>query len=698
MQSLEQLYIAGNGLKGNLQIFELWNLRSLNIRSNRFTGTLSSNISHHVFEVFDISSNQITGYLNTYIDAKQTNKTNEYFADTNRLSGALNSEAIDNYRSVEVLSGNSISCNTLPRNDVVYTSSVLFSFCETRPVFFSIIIWCISLGVALLLCAINYKRVTNELLSSKLWCVDSKITQSPFPCAVHVVVSLQKLYKLVLISSLFTIVVLVVIYSGFEFNQNSNTDYKVLSEKYDYAFSGVYLKSVYPAVVLFLVFTIFSVILVFTVHRIFLIEWAVVPFATIIRRPQEDSMSMESRFIFIRYLLLVLFLVLSLLINVAYVYELSENVYVLALQIAFFICNSLYRFYGTAWILSFLNSNAHLTKLESALFHTIILTFICIINPCLATLIIDTHCFREYFFGVSNIDASYSFKVCSLMDTNTLACSEESVLEVRSILTPPYIYGHQCRNAVFGNYIPVVLLSCAFNTFVYPFVYTYLTNFVQSLSDKTVLFSYLFDSRSLVLEVTLVHAIEGIIFDLVLMVLFGIVYPLCFVFLVLDITSQVYLLIRRLHLYIELYQRTKKNNLQVDKENVEYLENMVGDAIPVAPYIIWPGLGAASVIFGMYIFDMAWDSKGNDIGVPITVLVLTLTAFAFICIIFFKAKSKLIDGLSTHVDSHGDERVAAATTNNRTSSISSISHIQHFTRSTVDGTELASTTTSNPIF
>jgi len=669
MRSLKQLYIAGNGLKGNLQNFDMSNLATLIINSNRFTGTLSVNMSFHRFKVLDISSNQITGYLNSNWDPNENHDKIEFYADINRLSGPVNVKIIDLYAFVGVLSGNSISCGTLPSSDSVYTDSVFFSECETRQVYFAILIWCITLSVFLITTGINYAKVAGD---SFLWakqykfCLNSKIIKLKFPKSLQLVTALQKFHKLVLILSLCVVLALLALYSGFEFSKNANEHYKVLFEKYNYAFSGIYLKSVSPAAVIFIVFTLTSVMYIYIVYRVFLLDWAVITNATIFFQPLIVSNSTEIRYVLGRYFLLICFLSISLGINVAYVYGLSQSDNVLPLQIAYFICNAFYIHYGSYLFLSYLYKNAHLMKVEAAFFHTIMITFSGIINPCLATLVIDSNCFR-YAFDRAAIDSSYSYQHCTSIDSATQTCSTIREFHIASSFTPPFIYGHRCRDAVFGNYIPVIFLSCAFNTFVYPFFYAHLTNGIQSLSFETTLFSFSIDSRRLVFENTLVYFIEGIMFDLVLMILFGIAYPLCFVFLTVDFTSRIYLLIQRFHLYAELYQRTIDNNPDVDKVNSEYLEDMVSDAILTVPYLIWPGFGAASVIFGFYLFDMAWDTPNNYLSAPIVLLVLIITSFFMICVVFFKAKAQANADLSSRVKSLSpvsDVELRASITNN----------------------------------
>lgn len=646
MQSLQQLFIAGNGLKGDLNIFEMPKLRILNINTNKFTGTLAPSIRFHPFEVLDISFNQITGYMKINSVEKRVSLS----ADVNRLSGTVNSDVIDTFESVNVISGNSISCNTLPKIDIAYTSSPFFAECNTRYVFFSIIIWTLTLGGFLLICAINYKntfKCANLWLNQYKFCVKTEGNLAAFPKSIQFIFSLQKLQKLMLLTSLCIIAVLIVIYSGFEFSKNSKADYRVQYEKYDYAFSGVFLKSVSPAAILLIVFMLASFVFVYIVYRVFLSEMAVLYHATIFFRYNIVSTPTKNQ-VFFKYLLLSLFLCISLAINVAFVYGLSHTEEVLPLQIAFVCVNSLYKDYVSNKFLSYIRNKSHLTKKEADLFHAIVITFAVIINPCLATLVIDTDCFYYYFFNRSVINVSYPNQFCGFIDIRTGKCAVISEYLIPSSFIPPFLYGHHCRDAVLGNYIPVIILSCALNSFVYPFWYNYKTSGIQSLNTQTVLFTFSFDSRKLVF---ISHLLEGIIFDLVLMILFGIVYPLCLLFLLIDASSRIYLLIRCVVLYITLHQRTIYNNPELCKGNSDYLEDIISDAVVSAPYLIWPGLGAASIIFGFYLFDMAYDTKDNDLGAPITLLILSSIFFVVMCVIFYMIKAKTYADLATRVES-----------------------------------------------
>ena len=69
MISLETLQLAGNGLRGDISKFDMPRVNVFSISGNKFRGELPSSIKNKSFEVFDISNNQITGYLDMDISS-----------------------------------------------------------------------------------------------------------------------------------------------------------------------------------------------------------------------------------------------------------------------------------------------------------------------------------------------------------------------------------------------------------------------------------------------------------------------------------------------------------------------------------------------------------------------------------------------------------------------------------------------------
>jgi hypothetical protein len=67
--------------------------------------------------------------------------------------------------------------------------------------------------------------------------------------------------------------------------------------------------------------------------------------------------------------------------------------------------------------------------------------------------------------------------------------------------------------------------------------------------------------------------------------------------------------------------------------------------------LIWPGLAASAVIFGIYLFDCAWDTESGSLSVPISVFVLNIAVFLVLFVLFFIKKYSLDSELDARVSS-----------------------------------------------
>ena len=73
MSSLKQLYLAGNGLKGNLDTVNLPNIKEFNINGNRLRGMLPPFFNNRAFTVFAMVNSAISDLseesMNQYIES-----------------------------------------------------------------------------------------------------------------------------------------------------------------------------------------------------------------------------------------------------------------------------------------------------------------------------------------------------------------------------------------------------------------------------------------------------------------------------------------------------------------------------------------------------------------------------------------------------------------------------------------------------
>ena len=270
IQSLKQLYISGNGLKGSLDAFNLPNISELSISNNRLSGTLPSFFqTYRSLRVFDISDNRFEGYLD--INIKSTGDPgNMMKADVNRFSGRINSNYVDTFDEITVLTGNLISCATLPSKD----SDLSAYICETSDLETSVIVWCVVCACFLILFALRFNPWCK--FNSLEWIdipqnlirfhtsLSDHVKQS-IPISVQFIGDLYKLLKLSFIIFVALIIVTIAIYSGFKLGEGSE-EFKSHIDQYLYLVSGVYLRSAGPACTLFVVYVVFFVSLVFVLN------------------------------------------------------------------------------------------------------------------------------------------------------------------------------------------------------------------------------------------------------------------------------------------------------------------------------------------------------------------------------------------------------------------------------------------------
>ena len=116
MNSLEKLYLSGNGYFGNFELFQLGNLSELSAGSNRLRGSIPSFLNNQSMDYFDISHNMIIGTLDIAITPHSS--SSKFNVEVNRLSGPLQSSVFREYTEpISVLNGNVFSCGEIPSND-----------------------------------------------------------------------------------------------------------------------------------------------------------------------------------------------------------------------------------------------------------------------------------------------------------------------------------------------------------------------------------------------------------------------------------------------------------------------------------------------------------------------------------------------------------------------------------------------------
>jgi hypothetical protein len=277
MQSLKQLFISGNGLKGSLDSFNLPNISELSISNNRLSGTLPAFFkSYRSLKVFDIADNRFEGYLDININSTG-DPGSKIRANVNRFSGRINTNSMKTFDDITVLTGNLISCATLPSED----SGLSNYICETSDLETAVIVWCVVCACFLTLIVLRFNPWCK--LNSLAWIdypqnliqfhtsLSDHVKQS-IPLSVQFIDHLFKLLKLSFIIFVALIIITIAIYSGFKLGEGSK-EFKSHTDQYLYLVSGVYLRSAGPACTLFVLYFVFFVSLVFVLNRLFVVDW-----------------------------------------------------------------------------------------------------------------------------------------------------------------------------------------------------------------------------------------------------------------------------------------------------------------------------------------------------------------------------------------------------------------------------------------
>jgi hypothetical protein len=147
-----------------------------------------------------------------------------------------------------------------------------------------------------------------------------------------------------------------------------------------------------------------------------------------------------------------------------------------------------------------MNSSYHSKHLEKQRHHSvgILLVFIPIFNnilaPLLSSAFLDVSCFQNIFVSVENIEATYTYNICSLQvisfaddGTTSITCLvSEPMGEVNTNFESSFYYSYMCSSALLKNYIPVILSNYLVKCFISPVLY-----FILSLRKREELSSWL---------------------------------------------------------------------------------------------------------------------------------------------------------------------------------------------------------------
>ena len=651
IQSLKQLYISGNGLKGSLDVFSLPNINELSISNNRISGTLPEFFKiYRPLKVFDIANNRFKGYFDVNVNSTG-DPGNMIKADVNRFSGRLNNTSVDTFDDITVLTGNLISCATLPTED----SSLNTYICETSNLQTAVITWLVVGTCFLVLVAFRFNPWYK--LSSLAW-IDSAQNLVQFhkglpdhvkvsiPLSVQFIYALLKLLELSFVVFVALIFVTMLVYCGFKLGEG-NEKFKSHTDQYLYLMSGVYLRSAGPACALFVVYVVSFVLLMYVFNRLFVFGWITsstfLPFVEKVDGPTYSHSDRASISFVVRSIACLIFLGLSLVVNGLYIIVINRanDTQLVLAQIMLSFFNILYQTYGIPLLVAqiFPMQSGHTAS--SSLVYTAILIIVDVINPCIAIIFTDDLCLKQLVFSKQTVSVSYQRSICDLTFTPTHKCVSYSTEDVSYTVPLPFIFSNQCRTAMFKNYIPTILYSCAYSTFVSPIMFLLSTCKTKSLDEELSLLGFRTSMRKRVLS-DVTYSFVLITEELMLLLFYGIVSPFCAVALWASVASRILLLRFQVYRYYLLQSEdvSKIGSLVRDKNHIEV---MCGTALKYSHIYIQPGMTVLSLMFGLYLFEMAYDTDDSSLTVSMCLLVLlTCTTLTVQVLTLWSRRARLV--------------------------------------------------------
>ena len=204
-------------------------------------------------------------------------------------------------------------------------------------------------------------------------------------------------------------------------------------------------------------------------------------------------------------------------------------------------------------------------------------------------------------------------------------CVYERTYNSSATFYPNPIYSGECRNAIAYQFVPVVILSNAFQAFLLPILYFYYSAEVTDLNKEYRCMGFMFAGRTLILPM-LSYLLVVIWSNVLLLLTYGLVSPVAFFALYLSIIMELYLLRFAICRYFHLEYKNGPDDMtsQVDEE--VGIEKICENAQKTLGLTIWVGLLITTIIFTLFVVDMSLDAEyqPNDAACIIIVVILVL--------------------------------------------------------------------------
>ena len=475
MPRLQILHLSGNGLQGSLgAISSASQLVDLDVSNNFLTGSIPTSMQvHKDFRQLLLGKNKLSG---TLLESFATTDFRNLTLSVNRLSGDIPASFFSNNLTLNVLSGNLLSCvdGKRPPDDPSSHSYVCGSdnFNDSLYTWLTAVVTAIAAGVVIVILE-RARYVSIDFTAKGLrWLRRYAEIVSRLKHCGLLLDTAERIRVLLFTFGIIFVAICMPVYWILKAVAKDG----IFAHEYTWVTTAGFLHGSAPTVLAALWVSI-SVLAttVMTQHMVAEVgEPAVVD--------DENSWmarvaSVEWQRILQRIGMQLFSLAVVLLVNFLYIHyvlfgkvsPVSLALVQLALGCFKLFWKSVYMEVMVAWL-----RRTHTDLSDSGLvYHHVAMNVVNIIlGPCIATLGTDSRCFYDAIVGDSAVTSSYTIITHSyLCDTAylcdrfvpqctdyTLCAPVPQIDHTTTSITPPWLYSYQCASAILTDYVPVLLL------------------------------------------------------------------------------------------------------------------------------------------------------------------------------------------------------------------------------------------------
>ena len=655
LRTLQSLHMAGNGITGALptSVALSTSLKELVLANNRMHSIIPTVFQAHDWNTLDLSRNLFVGNLLPSLNVSQS-----VSLKLNRLSGNIPSTLTDTI-DVSILTGNIFFCTDeqlAALHDEVgdkYT-------CGSDSYDNVSIVWSVLLVLVLLLVSVSMhmaygeKSIVGRYITTNIGylretrihgisakCMESVYNELQLSNIQQIPVLMKHMRQL---SGLLTIMIVCVympLYSALTYY------YGTYYNQYAWTVSVAFLSGESVGIALFVIYTTTLFAACYSNN------------AAIAESLIYDFKRKKRRRNLVYFVIFTVNLVIILAMNGCYVYVLLNygQTEIILMEITLSVFKVLWTSYKL--IASMRYAHVKYIKTESKPYeHVHFLTIMSIVNsivqPCLATTLLDTNCFYNMIYSAESITSTFVKSIHYLANGVTTSTDLYST----SSYSPSFVYSYQCSSELLTSYANIFMIVALFSVILPPTL-DYLkilikkddrepaTNSVARmllyLIKSTRLLNRGVSSQVIIIdEIYMTKTIISLVGSISVLVTFGVMQPVLGFVTYLTIVIQTTYREYRVEQYVSELLKSASNAPSLDEEvsttsslstesrqALVALDESVKGLGQTLARSIWQLLLFLGPFYGFFVFDIIGDDKGFEeaIWAPITLVLLCLIKY-----------------------------------------------------------------------